>query len=63
MSSSPEKERILVVDDSPETLEVLQRNLTAEGYQVFTCTGVVEAIRMLDGGGPGSARSCFAEWS
>ena len=49
MPSSPEKERILVVDDSPETLEVLQRNLTAEGYQVLTSTGVVEAIKLLDG--------------
>jgi len=49
MPSSPEKERILVVDDSPETLEVLQRNLAAEGYQVFTSTGVVEAIRLLEG--------------
>ncbi len=49
MPSSPEKERILVVDDSPETLEVLQRNLTAEGYQVFMSTGVLEAIRLLEG--------------
>ncbi|MHC4505500.1 MAG: sigma-54-dependent transcriptional regulator [Planctomycetota bacterium] len=49
MPSAPDKERILVVDDSPETLEVLQRNLTAEGYQVFTSTGVVEAIRLLEG--------------
>jgi DNA-binding NtrC family response regulator len=49
MPSSPKKERILVVDDSVNTLEVLQRNLTAEGYQVFTAPGVAEAIEILNG--------------
>jgi len=49
MASSPERERILVVDDSPSMLEVLQRNLTAEGYQVFTSCGVNEAIEVLEG--------------
>lgn len=49
MSPPPEKERILVVDDSPSTLEVVQRNLTAEGYQVFTSPGVAEAIEVLEG--------------
>jgi len=49
MTSSPEIERILVVDDSPSTLEVVQRNLTAEGYHVFTCPGVAEAIEVLEG--------------
>jgi len=49
MATSPEKERILVVDDSPSTLEVVQRNLTAEGYQVFTAPGVAEAIDTLEG--------------
>jgi len=48
MSSSPGKERILIVDDSPNTLEVLQRNLTASGYQVFTAPGVSEAIEILE---------------
>jgi two-component system response regulator HydG len=42
------KERILVVDDSPDTLEVLQRNLQSQGYQVFTAPGVAEAIRLLE---------------
>ena len=41
------KERILIVDDSANTLEVLRRNLTAEGYQVFTAPGVAEAIETL----------------
>jgi len=47
MSSSPGKESILIVDDSTTTLEVLQRNLTAAGYQVFTATCVAEAIETL----------------
>ena len=47
MSISQKNERILVVDDSPATLEVLQRNLTAAGYQVFTAPGVAEAIEIL----------------
>jgi len=44
-----DSERILVVDDSKDTLEVLQRNLRAEGYQVFTAPGVAEAITILEG--------------
>ncbi|MBN1256429.1 MAG: sigma-54-dependent Fis family transcriptional regulator [Planctomycetes bacterium] len=47
MPSSTDKERILVVDDSTSTLEVLQRNLTAEGYQTFTAQGVEDAINIL----------------
>jgi DNA-binding NtrC family response regulator len=43
-----EKARILVVDDAPETLELIQRNLAASGYQVFTAPGALEAIRLLD---------------
>ena len=49
MPDSPGKERILVVDDSAATVEVLQRNLMAAGYQVFTAPGVAEAIEILDG--------------
>ncbi|NIM97875.1 MAG: response regulator [candidate division Zixibacteria bacterium] len=45
---SNEKERILVVDDSPHTLELLQRNLASEGYRVFAAGSVAEAIRILD---------------
>jgi DNA-binding NtrC family response regulator len=48
MSSSPRKERILIVDDSANTLEVLRRNLTAAGYQVFTAPGVSGAIEILE---------------
>ena len=42
------QERILVVDDSADTLEVLQRNLQSKGYQVFTAPSVEGAIRVLD---------------
>jgi len=38
-----------VVDDSVNTLEVLQRNLMAAGYHVFTASGVAEAIEILNG--------------
>jgi DNA-binding NtrC family response regulator len=48
MSSAAEKARILVVDDAVDTLEVLRRNLTSAGYQVFTAPDVETAIRILD---------------
>ncbi len=40
--------KILVVDDSKETLELLRRNLTGAGFKVFTACSVAEAIRLLD---------------
>ena len=49
MSSSSKKERILIVDDAAATLEVLHRNLTAAGFQVFTAASVAEALDILDG--------------
>ena len=42
------RERILVVDDSPDAREVLSRTLGAEGYDVRTAPGVAEAVRVLD---------------
>ncbi len=48
MKGSGKKERILIVDDAPDTLEVLQRNLSSRGYQVFTAPGVAEAIQVLE---------------
>ena len=48
MKNATEKERILIVDDSPETLEMLERNLSSEGYEVLTAPGVAEAIKILD---------------
>ena len=48
MKRQNEKESILVVDDSEPTLEVIRRNLTREGYHVFTALNVVEAITTLE---------------
>ena len=44
---SDNRERILVVDDAPDTVEVLERSLTAAGFAVLTATGVVEAVGVL----------------
>ncbi len=48
MKGPGKKERILIVDDAPDTLEVLQRNLSSRAYQVFTAPGVAEAIQVLE---------------
>ncbi len=42
------KEYILVVDDSPDTLEVIRRNLEPEGYNIYTAPNVPEAIHTLE---------------
>jgi DNA-binding NtrC family response regulator len=47
-SGSTQGEHILIVDDAPDTLEVLQRNLQAKGYGVYTALGVAEAIVILE---------------
>ena len=39
--------RVLIVDDSPDTLEVLQRNLASQGFEVTTAPGVREAVESL----------------
>lgn len=48
MRNITDKELILVVDDSPETLEMLERNLRSEGYEVLRASSVAEAIKILD---------------
>ena len=48
MTFSKRKERILVVDDAPDTLEMIQRNLTSQGYSVFAAPGVEEALQFLE---------------
>ncbi len=48
MKDFTKKEKILVVDDSPDTLELLQRNLGTKGYRVLTSPGAVEAIKILE---------------
>jgi DNA-binding NtrC family response regulator len=47
MADSDSKNRILVVDDSAPTLEILRRNLTSQGYQVRTAQSVDTAIDLL----------------
>ncbi len=42
-------ERILVVDDSEATLEVLERHLSAAGYVVNAVRRAADALRMLEG--------------
>ena len=46
--SGTEQERLLVVDDAADTIEVLQRNLTHCGYEVLTAHSVAEAVAQLD---------------
>jgi len=48
MKNGAEKNLILIVDDSPKTLEMLERNLRSEGYDVVAAPDVAEAIRILD---------------
>ncbi len=48
MSGKSNKDSILIVDDSEATLEVLQRNLAAEGYQTFTAPTVAAAVSLLE---------------
>jgi DNA-binding NtrC family response regulator len=49
MKSIPtEKSNLLVVDDSPDTVEMISRNLKSQGYSVFTAKSVVEATHVLD---------------
>jgi len=48
MADSSAKERLLVVDDALDTREVLQRNLSLQGFQVFAAGNVAEAVRLLE---------------
>ena len=48
MRPSAKGASILVVDDAPHTVEVLQRNLTAQGYTVYTASGAPEALAITE---------------
>lgn len=37
----------LVVDDSPESVELIKRNLQSKGYQIYTANNVQSAIKLL----------------
>jgi two-component system response regulator HydG len=41
--------RVLVVDDAPDSVEVVRRNLTAHGCDVLTAGNVAQAVSILDG--------------
>lgn len=42
---SNNKQKILIVDDEPDILELIEYNLKKEGYQVYTATNGLEAIQ------------------
>ncbi len=48
MNNNPQPDRILIVDDSVSTLEVIQRNLVSQGYVALTAPGVAEGLRLLE---------------
>lgn len=39
---------MLVVDDEPGILRFVRASLSLEGYEVFTCTGGEEALRLVE---------------
>lgn len=39
---------ILVVDDAPTAVDILQRNLELRGYRVYTASNVVDALKTLE---------------
>jgi two-component system, NtrC family, response regulator HydG len=43
-----EHNNILVVDDSPETIELIKRNLESVGYQISSANSVQSAVRLLN---------------
>ena len=44
----PHKINILVVDDSPETVELVKRNLESVGYHVYSASNVQSAVKLLN---------------
>ena len=51
MMAKIENNSILIVDDSPDTLEVISRNLHSQGYKVFAAPGVEDALKILSSAG------------
>lgn len=41
------KIRILLVDDSPETIELIRRNLESLGYEIYSAPNVQSALKLL----------------
>ena len=47
-----EREKILIVDDEPDTILILQDRLEMEGYEVATATDGYNALELIDQGPP-----------
>ncbi len=47
MTSKHQTKSLLIVDDSADTRELLQRNLSSKGYEVFTASDVADAMRII----------------
>lgn len=43
-----QKIKVLLVDDEPDILEILEFNLSNEGYQIFTASNGKEALKVAD---------------
>jgi DNA-binding NtrC family response regulator len=48
MKKKPESANILVVDDSPETIELIKRNLESIGYHIYSSNNVQSAVKLLN---------------
>jgi two-component system, NtrC family, response regulator HydG len=47
MKKKHENINILVVDDSPETIELIKRNLESIGYNIYSSSNVQSAVKLL----------------
>ncbi len=48
---SERRQLVLVVDDEPEVVETLKRNLRHEPFEVVGTTSPIEALHVIDRGG------------
>ena len=46
-----ERKRILVVEDDPDVLSVMVKNLELAGYEVITATDGMEGLKKIKSGG------------
>ncbi len=48
MNDNNENRVILVIDDSPDTLEIIERNLVTRGYKVITAVNANDGLSLLE---------------
>ncbi|MBN1233485.1 MAG: sigma-54-dependent Fis family transcriptional regulator [Candidatus Coatesbacteria bacterium] len=48
MGAIGKKQKILIVDDAQDTLEVIRRNLVSKGYEIHTAQSVNQAIEVMN---------------